>query len=83
MKFDQLDPLSLDNRVFLCIGTTKNTEQVHYWVMSIDRAFKTVTFWEVRNGLKYVLEHRIAKSERDKMRSYLCPTYDNYEERKK
>jgi len=47
--------------------------------MSIDRAFKTVTFWEVRNGLKYVLQHRILQSERDKMRSYLCPTYDNYE----
>ncbi len=62
-KFDAWDPIGLEHRTFMCIGVLKNTEQTHSWVMTFDQEFKTVTFWECRNGLKYVLNHRIKEEE--------------------
>lgn len=77
-KYEAWDPLGLEHRTFVCVGTCKNTEQNHSWVMTFDRSFQVVTFWECRNGLKYVLHHRIKPEEADKMRSYLCPQHDAY-----
>jgi hypothetical protein len=41
--------------------------------MTFDKSFKEVTFWECRNGLKYVLKNRIKDEEVVALRSYLCP----------
>jgi hypothetical protein len=74
---------SIDDRVFVCLakaaeGSEKKREA---WVMTIDKNYQTVTFWEVKGHKQYVLKGRILKEEREFMQHYLCPVLTEEEKR--
>jgi hypothetical protein len=48
-------------------------ERKAVWVMTINRTFDTVTFWEAKNHKHYVLKHRIDPGEEPYLESYLSP----------
>ena len=59
-KRSTIPPLS--SRVFLCIGTLKETHREHIWVMTIEKNCRDVTFWEPSTGKSKRLERRIEQS---------------------
>ena len=65
---------TVDDRVFVCIGkTTDVIERKAVWVMTINRTFDTVTFWEAKNHKHYVLKYRIDPGEEPYLEAYLSP----------
>ena len=74
-KLDSIDHFILENRAFLCVGTLRRTNAFHVWVMTLDRNFNSVTFWEIRNGKRYVLEGRVLKEEKLGLVEFLCPSF--------
>ena len=65
---------TVDDRVFVCIGkTTDIIERKAVWVMTINRTFNTVTFWEAKNHKHYVLKYRIDPGEEPYLEAYLSP----------
>lgn len=59
-KKSTIPPLS--SRVFVCIGTLKESHRPHVWVMTIEKNCKDVTFWEASTGKSKRLERRIEQS---------------------
>jgi len=59
-KKTTIPPLS--SRVFVCIGTLKESHRPHVWVMTIEKNCKDVTFWEASTGKSKRLERRIEQS---------------------
>lgn len=57
----------LKDRVFICLGTLngENDYRKHAWVMTINRSFNTVTFWETCKPVSYKLKGRINHREAD------------------
>jgi hypothetical protein len=65
---------TVDDRVFVCIGKTMDViERKALWVMTINRTFDTVTFWEAKNHKHYVLKYRIDPGEEPYLEAYLSP----------
>jgi hypothetical protein len=51
---------TVDDRTFICLGKSVDGLDTRYiWVMTINRDWDTVTFWEVKNHKCYVLKGRI------------------------
>lgn len=72
---------SVDNRVFICIGrSATKTRQI--WVMTINRAFDTVTLWDVKKHDEYVLKGRIKEGEEKYLKHYLSPKLTDEEKKK-
>jgi hypothetical protein len=65
----------LADRVFVCLGTLnhENNGRPHAWVMTINREFDIITFWEPRKHINYTLEGRINRLETEWMKNYLSP----------
>ena len=65
----------MKHRTFVCLGrlNKENNETPHAWVMTINRSFDTITFWETLKPIKYVLKGRIESSEIPWLRNYLSP----------
>lgn len=65
----------LTDRVFICLGTLNaaNDNRKHAWVMTINREFDTITFWEPLKSINYKLEGRIKSSETEWLKNYLSP----------
>lgn len=65
----------MSDRVFVCLGTLnhENGERKHAWVMTINRDFNMVTFWEPRKHISYKLDGRINKLETEWLKNYLSP----------
>lgn len=61
--------------------STDGQEKRQVWVMTIDRTYTDVTFWEVKNHKHYVLKSRILKEERESMQQYLCPVLTDEEKK--
>jgi hypothetical protein len=55
----QDDSAGLNDRVFVCLGKLKETNAPHSWVMTINKTYDEVTFWEVGAQKKFVLLGRI------------------------
>ena len=72
---------TVDNRVFICIGRN-NSNQRQIWVMTINRAFDTVTFWDVKQHNEYVLKGRIKEGEEKFLKHYLAPVLTDEEKKK-
>jgi len=65
---------TIDDRVFVCMGkATDGSDKKQIWVMTINRTFNEVTFWEVKNHKQWVLKGRILKEESKFMEAYLNP----------
>ena len=61
-KTDDAKPVeTIDDRVFVCQGKDTVTQDIETWVMTINRTYDTVIFWEVKNHTHYVLKGRIKK----------------------
>ena len=78
----------LKDRVFVCLGKLgpENDSKKYAWVMTINRAYETVTFWDPIKPVKYVLEGRINYKESKWLQNYLSPILTSKEknnERKK
>jgi hypothetical protein len=77
---------TMDDRVFVCLGTPLDgTRQV--WVMTIDKTFEHVTFWEIKKQKNakqshYLLPKRIKKGEQKAIEAYLSPTISEEEHKK-
>ena len=66
---------TVDDRVFICIGKTAELiERKTLWVMTINRTYDTITFWEAKNHKHYVLKHRIDPAESKYLKQYLSPS---------
>ena len=52
---------TIDDRVFVCIGKTPDELERKVWVMTYDRTFNIVNFWECKNHKMYVLRGRVKK----------------------
>lgn len=50
---------SLSDRVFVCLGRTKDSGLNHAWVMTINKTYDEVTFWESSLPTKFKLKGRI------------------------
>ena len=49
-KEDNIETETIDDRVFVCLGkSTDGEDKTQVWVMTINRKFDEVTFWEVKN----------------------------------
>ena len=63
---------SIDDRVFVCLGKhADGSEKRLIWVMTINRTYDTITFWEAKAHKNHVLEGRIKDPE--KLKTYLSP----------
>ena len=52
----------IDDRVFICMGKSSDGfEKIQVWVMTINRTYDTVQFWDVKEHKHYTLRGRIAK----------------------
>ena len=65
----------IKHRTFVCLGrlNDENHGTPHAWVMTINRSFDTITFWETLKPVKYELKGRIEHSEASWLRNYLSP----------
>lgn len=65
----------MKDRVFVCLGELnyENENRKHAWVMTFDRKYETVTFWEPLKPIKFTLEGRINQGEYKWLRFYLSP----------
>lgn len=54
----------MENRTFLCIGSLKKTGEFHTWVATYSKNFRSIRFWESRNGHYYTFKCRVIESER-------------------
>ena len=52
---------TIDDRVFVCQGKDAITQNIETWIMTINRTFDTITFWEVKNHTHYILKGRVEK----------------------
>lgn len=51
---------TLGERVFVCLGKQKkDSKKPHAWVMTLNKSFTEVTFWEVNRHRKFTLKGRI------------------------
>lgn len=57
-------------------------ERKAIWVMTINRTFDTVTFWEAKNHKHYVLKYRIDPGEEPYLESYLSPNLSQEDKQK-
>mmetsp|Transcript_35916 Transcript_35916/g.55149 ORF Transcript_35916/g.55149 Transcript_35916/m.55149 type:complete len:316 (-) Transcript_35916:1188-2135(-) len=65
---------TVDDRVFVCLGkSTDGQEKRQIWVMTINRTFDTITFWEPKTHKHYVLRGRIEGKEAKYLEAYLSP----------
>lgn len=73
---DEMTKYPMADRVFVCLGTLKkqNNSQPHAWVMTINRSFDEVTFWESRKSIKYPLKGRIQQKEIPHIQAYFKST---------
>jgi hypothetical protein len=46
---------SLNDRVFVCLGRLKSTGASHAWVMTLNKTYDELTFWEIKDHKKYVV----------------------------
>lgn len=74
----------IKDRVFVCLGKLNedNQQRQHAWVMTINRDFTKVTFWETMKHVKYELSGRIDKDEREWLKNYLSPQLSEKERKK-
>ena len=67
------DP-TIENRVFVCVGKygkSKVNQQQAVWVMTLDKEFKTVNFWDCVQHMEVPLKGRIRFEEVEKLKVYL------------
>lgn len=63
-KKEEAEKDNVDDRVFVCMGkATDGSEKKQVWVMTINRTFDEVTFWDAKQHKHYVLKHRIQPEE--------------------
>jgi C2 domain len=53
----------MESKVFLCVGSLKERKTNHVWVMTINKDFKGVTFWEISNCTSFELKNRVQSAE--------------------
>ena len=46
-KKDINEVASINDRVFICLGRKMDYGEMHAWVMTINKTYDVVTFWEV------------------------------------
>lgn len=61
------DVSGINDRVFVCLGKLKENKQPHAWVMTLNKTYNEVTFWEVNTNKKYVLNGRIVEEEEKRL----------------
>jgi hypothetical protein len=59
--------------VFVCLGRARDTNAPHAWVMTLNKTFDTVTFWETTSGQQFPLPGRVEEEEVPKLKEYLSP----------
>jgi hypothetical protein len=65
---------TVDDRVFVCLGKSLDgLDTRHVWVMTINRTWDTITFWEAKNHSSYIVRGRIMKDQTKYLESYLSP----------
>lgn len=57
----------INDRVFVCLGKLKEGGQPHAWVMTINKIYDEVTFWEVNSQKKFILIGRIIEGEEKRL----------------
>eukprot|EP00919_Chromeraceae_sp_WS-2016_P014337 GHVR01033723.1.p1 GENE.GHVR01033723.1~~GHVR01033723.1.p1 ORF type:complete len:270 (+),score=49.81 GHVR01033723.1:506-1315(+) len=66
---------TVDDRIFVCLGkTTDGSEKRQIWIMTINRTFDEITFWEPKNHKHYVMRGRIEPDQSKYLEAYLSPT---------
>jgi hypothetical protein len=70
---------TIGDRVFICIGKNKETEQRAIWIMTLSLNFDEVTFWEINQPIKYKMHGRILNGEDKNLKAYLFPNVDDKE----
>ena len=41
------DVRGINDRVFVCLGRLKDTGEPHAWVMTLNKTYDELTFWDV------------------------------------
>lgn len=75
------DSLDLSDRVFVCLGTLKDLKKPHAWVMTLNKTYDEVTFWEVNQPRKFTLVGRIDEGEDKSLQAYLSPNLTDVEKK--
>ena len=66
----------------MCLGRTNDgQDKRQVWVMTIDRSYTDITFWEVKSHKHYVLKGRILKDVKESMQQYMCPVLTDEEKK--
>jgi hypothetical protein len=60
----------------------ENDNKKHAWVMTVDRDYQTVKFWEPLKPITYTLKGRIKHDESQWLRNYLSPQLSAKEKNK-
>eukprot|EP00347_Sterkiella_histriomuscorum_P007723 403347806 len=71
----------INDRVFVCLGKLKESGQSHSWVMTLNHTYDEVTFWDVNQPKKYVLNGRIVEGEEMNLQGYLSPNLTDQEKK--
>ena len=66
--------VSLENRVFVCMGSNKYTQKRETWLMIYSRDFKSIKFHDVKNNISFNLRGRVRSETASVLRAYL--TFD-------
>ena len=48
-KEEGKEPETIDDRVFVCLGkSTDGLDKIQIWVMTVNKTFDTITFWDAK-----------------------------------
>lgn len=75
------DSSGLNDRVFICLGKLRETGQPHTWVMTLNRTYDQVTFWETAAEKKYVMMGRVVEGQERNLQAYLSPNLTEAEKK--
>ena len=62
---------TIEDRIFICLGKNKKTEQDAVWVMTLNQNYDQVTFWDPKLYSEETLKYRIRQPEY--LKFYLSP----------
>ncbi|TNV87010.1 hypothetical protein FGO68_gene4983 [Halteria grandinella] len=72
---------NISDRVFVCLGKLRSTGQDHAWVLTFNKTFDQLTFWEPTLPKKWVLDGRISQDQCTLLEGYLSPNLTEEEKK--
>ena len=75
------DKFGIGDRVFVCLGKLKDNGISHAWIMTLNKTYDEVTFWEVGSPQRFQMYGRIIEGEEQRLQAYLSPNLTESEKK--